>query len=152
MNTIRFAVLSLVGLLLSGCAARNHKHLPPPLASLETISLTKALEETIAALDNLYEEIEVKQKTTDRTHGLVPSEIEVVFQLAADSNKGADRKLSVALGPIAAESGWTSEVAHSRTNTITIRLRSILFAPGPAYPSAPLDLEAPPSSLLPRKG
>ena len=123
MNIIRVAILSLVGLLLSGCAARNHTHSDPPL---RVISLNDAVRDAISSLDKLYEDRE--HKAGDRTHGLVPSEVEVVFQLAAGSKKGEEHKLMVGLWGTTAGSGWTSEVTRSNANTITVRLRSILFA------------------------
>ena len=121
MKIIRVAILSLVGLLSSGCAARNHKHSPPPL---QVVSLNEALRDAISALDDLYAE----KTERERNHGLVPSEVEVVFQLAAGTKEGEEHKLAVGLPGITAGSGWTSEVTRSNANTITVRLRSIAFA------------------------
>ena len=142
MNIKRTAVLALLGLLLLGCAKRNHTHPAPAAPRVNEMSLSEALKQAIGALDSLYENGADKHHQVtnqdgegqtggpgrERTHGLIPSEVEVVFQLAGSDSGSASGGLSVALPVIEAGAEWTSQVSRSSTNTITVRLRSILFA------------------------
>ena len=111
MNIIRVAVFSFLGLLLVGCAKRNHTHQPPAAPKMKEVLLVEALSQAIAALDRLYEREAVMHdragrqgvvnqtgtRQAERIHGLVPSEVEVVFQLAASDSKSFGGGLSVAL-------------------------------------------------------
>ena len=142
MNIIRVAIFSLFGFLLVGCAKRNHTHQPPAAPKMKEVLLVEALSQAIAALDSLYDRAaamherggsqgvvnQTDTRQAERIHGLVPSEVEVVLQLAASDSKSIGGGLSVALPLVEGGTEWTSQVSRSNANTITVRLRSILFA------------------------
>ena len=119
----RLATALVVVLALSSCASRGYTH-PPQQQPPKPISLLEGVKEVMRALDEL-----TMRPEDAPIHGLMPAEVEIVFQVQAQRSQenSVDVNISV-LDIVEAGAERATEVTRSAGNTITIRLRNIVFA------------------------
>ena len=118
---VRLAALAAVAVSLSGCASVG----PTPTEPPSPMSLREGVQAVMAALD------ELAQRPADAPiHGLMPAEVEVVFQIRGQRADSDSFELTVGVPEfIGAGTERSTEVTRSEGNTLTIRFRSIVFAP-----------------------
>ena len=117
-GAILFVVL--VTFMIPGCTGTK-------VQRPEAISLSEGLVEIIVALN------EMAKVQSDKKLGLVPEEATVVFNVTAGKKDGRTGGIEIVPTGIVQEiskfsMGWSSEITESRGNTITIKLKSILFS------------------------
>lgn len=70
-------------------------------------------------------------KDSKKVYGLVPSEIEVTFNISAEKTDGKTANLTISpasLSGVGFGAGWTKEVSSKSGNQITIKFRNLLFS------------------------
>lgn len=124
-------------LALSGCG------LFQSIAKPSEITLVKAMEDVGAGLRAMHD----AQK--GMTTGLLPSSVDVTFNIAASDQKGGNLTIDLsqaATGDITKNQslggGLTSSVVSSRGNTVTVRFTNLMTIPKDtvAYTRSPADI------------
>lgn len=141
MSYARIFVMSLCSLIFTGCASLR----PSELITPSEVTLESALEEVGKGLRKMYDAEQGLQV------GLIPSEIEVKFNLSASAKDNG--KLTIDLSksvpePIKKETklgGSIEQISEGeRSNSITVRFVNILMIPKDALAQtkSPSDLSA----------
>lgn len=120
MKNNLFIIVILVCFAISGCAGTK-------IERSEPITLSEGLKEIIVALN------EMAKVQSEKKLGLVPEEATVDFNVTAGKKDGKTGGIEIVPTGIVQEiskfsMGWSSEITESRGNTITIKLKSILFS------------------------
>lgn len=110
-------LLLLTTFMLTGC-------IEPQPKEPESITLKQGLRELAEGLD----ELKNMSKDKKSVYGLVPSEIEVDFDISINNTKEATTTIGlVPSSMLNIGSNWTSKVVSDRGNHIKIKFRNILF-------------------------
>ena len=111
--------VSIFMVVLFGCALHGQK---PKPAIPNPMPLSDSVLEVMKALDHLA----TMRDSTKPFHGLLPAEVEVVFQLEAiEKDQGSFSLGVLSLGKFSTE--WSGDMTQAG-NTITIRFRNIAFS------------------------